>query len=58
VIGGGMSAAWPLLTGGFGKRLDTDLIPALRGKIRVTLSQAGDQAGMIGAALLSAQRLS
>jgi glucokinase len=58
VIGGGMSAAWPLLKDGFGRRLDADLIPALRGKIRVTLSQAGDQAGMIGAALLSTRRLS
>jgi glucokinase len=57
VIGGGMSVAWPLLTEGFGRRLDADLIPALRGKIRVTLSQAGDQAGMIGAALLSTPRL-
>lgn len=53
VIGGGMSAAWPHIKPGFERRLDADLIPALRGKIRVTLSQAGDQAGMIGAALLA-----
>jgi glucokinase len=58
VIGGGMSAAWPLLKDSYGRRLDSDLIPALRGKIRVTLSQAGDQAGMIGAALLSTSRFS
>lgn len=55
VIGGGMSAAWPLLRSGFEQRLDLDLIPALRGKIQVTLSQAGDQAGMIGAALLASR---
>jgi glucokinase len=58
VIGGGMSAAWPLLKDSFGRRLDADLIPALRGRIGVTLSQAGDQAGMIGAALLSTTRFS
>lgn len=55
VIGGGMSAAWPLLKQGFDQRLDADLIPALRGRIVVTLSQSGDQAGMIGAALLASQ---
>jgi len=54
VIGGGMSAAWPLMAPAFQARLDTDLIPALRGRVTVTLSQAGDQAGMIGAALLAA----
>lgn len=56
VIGGGMSPAWPLLKPAFDQRLDADLIPALRGKIRVTLSHAGDQAGMIGAALLASQK--
>lgn len=58
VIGGGMSAAWPHIMPGFDRRLDADLIPALRGKIRVTVSQAGDQAGMIGAALLASQSTS
>ncbi len=53
VVGGGMSAAWSLMSVGFHQRLDHDLIPALRGKIRITISQAGDQAGMIGAALLA-----
>ncbi len=53
VIGGGMSAAWIWLQPAFEKRLDHDLIPALRGKIQISLSQAGDQAGMIGAALLA-----
>jgi glucokinase len=54
VVGGGMSAAWPQLSTAFTQRLDADLIPALRGKIRISLSRAGDRAGMIGAALLAA----
>jgi len=53
VIGGGMSASWPLMQAGFEQRLNEDLIPALRGKLNVRLSQAQDQAGIIGAALLS-----
>ncbi len=52
VIGGGMSAAWPLLQARFDEYLDAALIPALRGRIRVALSQGGDQAGMVGAANL------
>lgn len=56
LIGGGMSAAWPLLYDAFQQRLEADLIPALRGKTRITLSQASDQAGMIGAALLASIR--
>ena len=57
LIGGGMSAAWPLMQQAFERRMEQDLIPALRGQVRVVLSQAGDQAGMIGAALLAANRL-
>jgi len=53
VVGGGMRAAWPLMQPAFDHRLDADLIPALRGKVQITLSQAGDQAGMIGAATLA-----
>ncbi|MBU3736372.1 MAG: ROK family protein [Methylobacterium sp.] len=58
VIGGGMSAAWPLMQQAFARRMEQDLIPALRGQVRVVLSQAGDQAGMIGAAQLAAGALS
>jgi glucokinase len=54
VIGGGMCAAWPLLQARFDERLDAALIPALRGRVRVVLSKAGDQAGMLGAAALVA----
>lgn len=50
VIGGGMVAAWPLLQAHFEEYLNAVLIPALRGRIRVTLAKAGDQAGMLGAA--------
>jgi glucokinase len=53
VIGGGMGAAWPLLQAHFDATLDADLIPALRGRIRVVLSRAGDQSGMLGAAALA-----
>jgi glucokinase len=53
VIGGGMSGAWPLLKARFADYLEAALIPALRGRIRVVLAQAGDQAGMLGAAYLA-----
>lgn len=53
VIGGGMCAAWPLLQPHFDECLDAALIPALRGRISVTLAKAGDQAGMLGAAMLA-----
>lgn len=55
VIGGGLSASWPLLSASFNSRLQQDLIPAQRGKIKITVSHAGDQAGMIGAAALAVQ---
>jgi glucokinase len=55
LIGGGLSQSWSLLQPAFEVRLDADLIPALRGKVQVNISRAGDQAGMIGAALLAAQ---
>lgn len=53
VIGGGMSQAWPLMQNAFNQRLQTDLIPILRDKIFIRISTSGDQAGIIGAALLS-----
>lgn len=56
VIGGGLCAAWPLLKPRFDARLDADLIPALRGRIRVMLARGGDQAGMLGAAALAGMR--
>jgi glucokinase len=56
VIGGGMSAAWPLMQAAFEQCLNEDLIPALRGKVKVRLSQAQDQAGIIGAAMLAGRQ--
>lgn len=53
VIGGGMCAAWDLMRIAFEQQLDDDLIPALRGKVNVSISSMGDQAGMMGAAMLA-----
>ena len=53
VIGGGMSVAWDLMQNAFDARLEADLIPVLRGKIKVNISTSGDQAGMLGAAMLA-----
>ncbi len=53
LIGGGMSQAWGLMSQSFQKTLDAALIPVLRGEIEVRISTTGDQAGIIGAALLS-----
>lgn len=53
VIGGGMSAGWSLMQQAFHQQLEQDLIPVLRGKVNVSISNLGDQAGMLGAALLS-----
>ena len=53
LIGGGMSGAWDLMQSAFDARLNSDLIPVLRGKIKVSISKCGDQAGMLGAALLA-----
>ena len=58
VIGGGMSASWSLMQAAFERRLEHDLISALRGKLQVRISQAQDQAGIIGAALLSGEIVS
>lgn len=56
LIGGGMSSAWPLMKATFERRFRHDLIPALRDQVSVTVSTSGDQAGMIGAALLAGAR--
>lgn len=57
IIGGGMSAAWPLIAPAFLQQLDQDLISALRGKVNVGVSSMGDQAGIIGAAMLAQQKV-
>jgi glucokinase len=53
VIGGGMSGSWSLMKEAFDARLEADLIPALRGRVDVRISQSGDQAGVVGAAMLA-----
>jgi glucokinase len=57
VIGGGMSAGWPLMEPTFAQQLNEDLIPALRDKVNVSISRMGDQAGIIGSALLAQQKI-
>ncbi len=57
VIGGGMCNAWHLIQAAFTQRLEADLIPVLRGKIQVEISNADDRAGMLGAALLAQRGL-
>lgn len=54
VIGGGVSQAWPLMSSAFNAQLDKDLIPVLRGRVKVSISTTQDQAGVVGAALMSA----
>ena len=57
LIGGGMSAGWSLMEAAFFQQLNTDLIPVLRGKVQVRLTAMGDQAGMLGAAMLALQKI-
>lgn len=57
VIGGGMSAGWSLMEPAFLQQLDRDLIPVLRGKVNVHISNMGDQAGIVGAAILAHQQV-
>lgn len=54
IIGGGMAGAWDLMQKTFNQRLNQDLMPVLRQKIKVEVSTAEDIAGMLGAAMLAA----
>lgn len=53
IIGGGLTAAWDLMAASFDHRLQQDLIPVLRQKVKVEISTAQDIAGMLGAAMLA-----
>lgn len=53
VIGGGLIGAWPHMQKTFKQRFEADLIPVLRGDIKVKISSANDKAGMLGAAMLA-----
>ena len=55
VIGGGVASAWPLMKVAFMQRFEADLIPVLRNTISIKISNANDRAGMLGAAMLSAE---
>lgn len=57
IIGGGLSAGWLLMQSAFNQQLDRDLIPALRSKVVVSISNMGDQAGIIGAAMLARKKV-
>jgi glucokinase len=48
-----MSAAWSLMAPAFQQQLTQDLIPASRGKVNLRISNMGDQAGIVGAAMLA-----
>jgi glucokinase len=52
-----MSAGWLLMEQVFQQQLNQDLIPALRGKVNVHISNMGDQAGIVGAAILAHQQV-
>ncbi|PPD18137.1 MAG: glucokinase [Methylotenera sp.] len=56
VIGGGMSASWDLMQKAFNLQLQQDLIPVLRNQVAISVSSMGDQAGIIGAAMLAQQK--
>lgn len=56
IIGGGMSGAWALMASSFNQQLNDDLIPTLRGQLNVGISAMGDQAGIIGAAMLTQKK--
>lgn len=55
VVGGGLSNAWDLMREAFNVQLKLSLIPALRENLTVRASTSGDEAGIIGAALLAAE---
>jgi len=57
IIGGGMSVAWSLIEPAFTQQLNKDLISALRGRVNISLSSMGDQAGIIGAAMLAQKKI-
>jgi glucokinase len=53
VIGGGLSQAWHLMREAFNTQLQSDVIPALREPLNISISSMGDHAGVIGAAMLA-----
>lgn len=56
IVGGGMSVAWNWFAQPMKQRFARDVVPALRGKVRIMPSGSGDRAGLVGAATLALQR--
>ena len=56
VMGGGVSRSWQKIERHFYGQLDSDLFEPLRSQVKIRLSEALDQAGMLGAALLANRR--
>ncbi|HAJ73035.1 MAG TPA: glucokinase [Methylophilaceae bacterium] len=52
VIGGGVCEGWHLMQTSFNLKFEQDLIPVLRNHIKVSISGAGDIAGMLGVAMM------
>ncbi|MCB5189789.1 ROK family protein [Methylobacillus arboreus] len=52
LVGGGMSKAWQYIYPALQAQFDQDLIPVLKNKITIMVSNSSDQAGIIGAAHL------
>ena len=53
VIGGDVIGAWHLMQASFDARLQADLLPSLRGKIKIQVSQSNDTTTMLGVAMLA-----
>lgn len=57
IIGGGLSLSWELFYPSLRRRLEQDLIPALRGRVQIRQSASQDRAGILGAAMLAGRLL-
>ncbi|HKI60204.1 MAG TPA: ROK family protein [Mariprofundaceae bacterium] len=52
-MSGGLTGAWPLLHPAATKAMEDNLIPPLKSKVRILQSTLNDQAGILGAAVLT-----
>ena len=52
-ISGGLSGAWDLLYPALKREMDTNLIPPLKGQVKVLRSRLDDHAGLLGAAIIA-----
>ena len=56
-ISGGLASAWDILHPAMASSLEHELIPPLRGRVRIHRSTLGDNAGLLGAATLAMKAL-